>query len=392
MRWNRRLMVTSSTVTVLALAGSVLLLVKPDIIGNRMPVKAVSVEPVLTGPVTSSEGRPLTVTRPQKALVINPAQISPKRRKLLARKIGERRLGTKPTLWLAPSAARRAFQGEAGVWSVTAEVIEPKPGISAPMVDSIATLAGDVSREPWVFSHGTYHLARTKRVIHTSIQTGLTRALDNNIQGNGSIVVADAHGMIEAMVGEGTGSLWRSHAVNLALLPPLLALALNSSAVRHVLAQGAIPLKQIGQVWGTNALRQGLLALGMGQPSLSRSPKELSQVPTHPVPSTLSQGTGLFATPEELARSYLPFVDQGQVPPLAIEPKLGHTPALAGMFSETLQQMPAIKQNGVTFRVWRPQGSYAVILAPAQKRVAVLEGAAVVNTLAVMQILAQDRP
>ncbi len=344
--------------------------------------------PGVAMPILSQSGSPLTHRVSKSVLLVSPRRVPNSRRQALKKAIGVRTLATRPFLWFASSARASSWSSVRGIVPVRARINIPKKNIPDGMVLSLAVEAEKGQGSVWHWSNDQY--SPSGPPLKTSLSVSLQTAIGNQDQGAGSVVVINNQGQVVAALGsnKGPNRLWSGHPVGLAELPPLMALALGNSSVRNSLPPGA-SLAKIADVWGMSRFRAALDALGFSQPSLFGEQIPGPSLPGHLSPQAFSQGAQLYATALELARSYLPFVDEGRISSLSLltaPQPLAHS--VAGDFGAVLRDMPQITQSHRTFRVWRPAGYYAVILEPSPGLVAVLQGAATKNTLAVAKAMA----
>lgn len=395
MHWNRRVVGATSGVAGAALLAAAVLVVRPTMLGVvGKPSVVWASQKNLSAPVLARGGQSLTGAKTVKALLITPQKVGATLEQRMARAMGVNRLGQKPELWLVSRKDLRRFESGAGVQVVDVRIETARPGIAAGVAAAIGRDDGRLVRGPWVFRQGVYQLASSSAPIHTTLNMALTRSIQSQLHGPGSVMVVGQHGSIEALATTESGTRWLSarSSVNLAMLPPLLSVALRSGTVSHALSAKAISLNQMARSWGTQSIERGLMRLGWGSAAVTGDLATKAHLPSRVTPALFSQGTGLEAGPAALARSYLPFIDNGRMPGLTINAASpDKSPVVPGAFAETLAQIPKVTVAGVAFRVWRPYGQYAVVIDVAQHRVAVLQGAAVSDVLPVMQTIAHIR-
>ncbi|MCL5116557.1 MAG: hypothetical protein M1272_05340 [Firmicutes bacterium] len=399
MSWNRRTVVTSSAATTAALALMAAIIVMRLNANGPASGPAWSMSASLAGPVWGSHGRVMTrqVTRP--ALLVVPAELSASLKSRLARAMGSP-LGTENILWMAGAGPQRYWTGKhlKGISPVRAAVWVPRIGASSSLIMMAARSSGAVSRGPWTWRRGAYRLSGSAKSVHTTVNASLTQSLAPLVAPGGAVFVVGRQGALLAGVGapSGQGALWRPEPAGMAVLPPLLGLALQRNAVYQALDGGQSTLSAIAAAWGEKGLSESVAALGFGSSKVGAMTLAAPRVSSPLSANALEQGQGLSPTPLEVARSYLPFLDQGRFPPLAVStdsrPARIRAIAAKSALSQVLSQLPQVKVGSMVFRVWRPQGLYAVVLAPRVGVEAVLEGPATRNTMAALAILAAQRP
>jgi cell division protein FtsI/penicillin-binding protein 2 len=299
--------------------------------------------------------------------------------------MGVRRIGKRPVLWLTSVANQEHLGHTAGIEAVWARVLVPDNGLSLDTLQALAKASRDWTRGSWNWSRGQYQLGRIRTGLQSTVNGGLTTDLKEVWSGSGTALIVNSRGAMVALAAGSEQSLWARHAIGQALLPPMLALAVTVPAVRKALEQPHSELTGVALAWGTDDVRRGLQTLGVTVDATRRWRKPSTQM----IMDSLSQGSSLTATPLQLAQSYLPFVSGGRIGPVWVRqtrPPLGHT--IDGEFGRVLQQLPAVTLAGTRFRVWRPVGSYAIVIAPKQHQIAILEGDWVNAAVSVMQVMA----
>ncbi|PSR24117.1 MAG: hypothetical protein C7B45_00450 [Sulfobacillus acidophilus] len=353
---------------------------------TQWPDHISAVAPVIAAPLMAGNGQPLTRWADRQALLVNPGRVPVQALGGIEQKMNGFHLGDRPVLWIASRSNRRHLTNTAGIAVVSVRVLVPAKGISPGALEALARAAHDWTRGSWNWSQGQYQVWRRRPDVESSLNRALTSDLGALFSGSGSVVIVNNHGAVLALATQSGQSLWEQHALGRAVLPPMLALATEVPAVRKALEKPHPTWSQIAQAWGAQGVWQGLQTLGVRV--------ALPKTEVHPSTKTMraafSQGSYLAATPLQLAQSYLPFVSGGQMVPAFVDPARhprGHT--VKGAFVRVVQQLPSITLEGMRFRVWRPMGNYAVVIAPNERQIAILEGGWVDATVSVMQLMAE---
>lgn len=389
MQWTRRRIVVASASLAAAFAAMAGLLIIRISMGyqGRLPQKVWAANDSLHRAAVSPSGQRLTVERPEKLLEVNPELVPAADRKLLSRQMHRDKLGSRPLVWLSSERNIRRWDHLPGVRTVIAKVNVPLVGLPGSILTTAEREQAISAPEVWSLAGSIYK--PVARPIKTTIDPSLQAAIAADIRGSGSAVVANSRGEVQAVV----GSRW-SQAVPLGLagLPPMLALALDNSSVIHELAHGAVSLSSMATVWGLSSAQSAFTTLGLGQGPFWGIASG-SHMPSRMSGSVLAGTTHIDVSPAQLLRSYLPIVVDDRIEPLTLVHVASLPRAhLFGKFSTTRAQMPLVTEDSVRFRVWRPSGSYVVILSRSLGEVAVLQGSAESDMLALMQWMAEERP
>ncbi|NMP22479.1 hypothetical protein [Sulfobacillus harzensis] len=391
MAWNHRLTVASSSAGIAALlAVAALLVFRLSHLAISGPSQAVMEGEVLSGPVTGQGGALLTRSRSQTALLIDPSELQAPIKADIQSQLGIR-LGAKPRLQPVSGAVAKRWQARhfAGVTVVEVKTWVPKAGISPRILDFASQLT---RQSPAVYQErGRVWEPLQQHATHTTLNLSLSQSL-TPLARDGAIWVLGKDGQVLAAAGP-WNSLWQSRPVGLAALPPLMSLASSRSQLQSALA-GAHSLNQIGQLWGASAIRQALNTLGFGHFRIDSRRLASASLPRQPGPATVTTGEGLMASPAQVARAYLPLIDQGRLPALAMVPgtaKAAGHPVVDGTARRAVVGgLPAIREDGVSMRLWRPAGAPAVVLDARGGRVAVLSTGSASNALLVAALLASS--
>ncbi|MCY0899542.1 MAG: hypothetical protein OWU33_11500 [Firmicutes bacterium] len=363
---------SGAAVAMLGLLGLALWVFKPlSSVSTARPV-AWTPTPVLSAPLIGPQGQRLTRSVDLRGWWLVPSEMSP----VLRRHFGLRR-GSPAELWWR--SVKGPVTKAPGVIPTSLQLIEPLPSFRVIM--TLANLVPGALKEEKLVEDGRRFVLATRETppLRVTLDPGLERSLAS-ITHAGAIVVISRTGRVLAATGSRS---WLAGARPLGLveLPPLLSWALAQPGGSSVAIGGKGPtLNKFASWWTPAKVSRALAELGVAPQSLGSTPSTLSQA---------IGGTGL-ATPLAVVRSYLPFVDAHQVPSLSLTPSspLKARP-VPGDFATVLEALPMRQVNGIRFRLWDPRGSWTVILAPTQGRVAVLVGGATDQATAVMQCLSR---
>lgn len=389
---NRRIVVPSSVGLSALLAVTALILVRPAWFwSNTVPGPVMSGQAVLGGPVVGLGGHTLTRLATRTALLVEPSTVPAAERAALGHAIGSPVPSHGSYLWMAPASVRRLWTRRVpALQRVRVQRWIPQPGVPIGVLSAAAAASHAVTRGPWSLEHGIYQIAATSPTVRLDLDGQLSHALSQAVGDRGAVVVLSRRGEWIGAAGSQKGAIWQGRPVGMAGLPPLLAWALADKRVASKVNKEALSLSQMAALWGTGGLIGALHTLGYATGRIGFSPDPNPALPTLSS-AVFSSGTGLRATPLELAQSFLPFV--GSPARVAMQGAPARARRLSGQVSKTLRevldQMPSVTLNGISYRIWRPAGDYAVIIAPELREVAVLEGAAVERTMSVVQILGE---
>lgn len=388
---RRRGLVEQLTATVLwglaAVAGW--LIVRPGAdVAPALPVVAAHV--ALADRVTGPGGTPLTRAVAEPALMVVPSRLPPFMRAQLAERVGRGLLRRPRFLWRGRSALFDSARGWnlPGLTPVRVLVNEPVPGLSPALLQA-ATAPGDWKAGPWRLDHGVWQLPGGR--VTVAYRLDLARVLFPAVGPGGSVAVVDGAGRLLAAEANPVGRelFWQPRPVGLALIPPIMAQAMDHPELFRNLSVGQASLGTLASRWGNGSIRSALSELGVGAPSLAGQPVANPPLPTMS-PAVLSAGRALWATPLEVARAYLIFLSGGETPPITLDASPRSVPlsdrplvATADSTDQVYGALPTVVAGRVTFRVWRPAASdYAVCLVRGRPGVVmVVEGTATRNLL-----------
>lgn len=331
-------------------------------------------------PVIGYGGRPLTVGRIQPVLLVMPRRLSSTDRRLVARAMKLRSLGPEPVLWQAPARAWAHWHATTGIRVVHARVDGPVAGLAASVLANYMRGVGVQSKVSWGL-HGLTYQPLGLRAVRVTINPGLETALARDVKGAQSMLVVAQGGRIRATAGDWT----RAYRVGTSAIPPLMAEALTQGSVKSALGHGPTTLSALSRVWGSRASWLSAQKLGLVKPAVDRSGFIARE-------SLLNGSASLKVTSEQLAQSYVAFVNQGQLTSLTLNARvLPHSRRADGAFPTVLSELPTVDENSVLFKVWRPVGHFTVILAPTLHELAVLQGVGESDMVAVMKAMATTK-
>lgn len=390
---NRRLAVQSSVGLSAVLAVAAVILIRPMWFRpSAIAGPVMTGHPVLQGPVLGMGERGLTHLATERALLVVASEVPASARRALSLAMKAAIPVHGSYLWVVSGAARREWQHRIpALKEVAVKMWVPNPGISGALIDAAARASHATTRGPWQLSQGAYQVSPSGRSVRLAVDGRLSARLSQVVGGHGAVVILNHDGQWIGAAAVRAAALWRGRPVAMAGLPPMLALALSDQKVASAVAQHALSLTQMAKRWGAAGLSRGLDQLGYHQGRMGFSPDSNPALPSLQA-SVFSQGAGLQATPLELAQSYLPFLGSRAHVSMQGGPALTHRVSrqFAAALNEVLNQMPSVSVNGLSYRIWRPAGDYAVVLAPKLGEVAVLEGAAVQRTMSVIQIMGKN--
>ncbi len=342
---------------------------------HQLPQRAAALNPTMGQKLIGYSGRPLTVGRVEPVLLVMPRRLSLLDRRLVARAMKRGSLGSFPVLWQAPSRVWRQWQATAGILAVHARVEEPVAGVAKSALATYIRAAGIRPKVDWVLHGTTYQPVSLSGRARVTINPGLEARLAREVKGSQSILVVAQDGKIRATAGDWT----RADRIGSAALPPLLAEALAQRSVKSALQPGLLTLSALSRIWGNRASWAVAQKLGLIE---SLKPKG----------SLLNGSTPLQVTPEQLAQSYVAFINQDQLVSLTLNAQeVPNSRGAGGDFPMVLSVLPAVDENSVLFKVWRPVGKYTVILAPTLHELAVLQGIGESGMVAVMRMMATTK-
>lgn len=342
---------------------------------GRPPADSQAWRRAVTGPfgidaiLESASGAPLVQERAISAVVVVPARMAPWARLKLPETLARKPEG----LWLSPPPAWLGSR-IAGVHTVKVQILQPLNGLSPRYLTIAAQETGRYG--PLVFRpsiSGKTWAAATKAPVRLALSLGLSRALSKTLGAGGSVLAVTGQGQIVALASNpwGRGIFWRPHPAGLALVPPLLAEALDHPEIFSGLSVSDGPrlLELVAKRWGASAIAQALDRAGIGKGSSLIGQPAANPPLAHPATTLMTSGQALWVTPEEVARAYIPFIDNGLTPMLtaggAVSPTVAAnrpllaTPSSLALVRETL---PVLIAGGIRFRVWRPDSNFAVAL------------------------------
>lgn len=270
--------------------------------------------------------------------------------------------GSNPPRWVV---------GEAGAGQVKVEVSQPVSPVWRTLVEVIGRERG-AQAVRWQL-HGERYQPAVRPRITTTVVARLSQDLAHVLPPGGQAVVVGADGSVLAAVGNprGQGVAWQPFPAGTALMPPLMAMALGQPGLwpNNLPLGGWRAIGDLATRWGGQAIWDALQRLGVGREVLAGAPVAPPPLPA-PSPALLSRPGLIWVTGLELARAYLPFIDNGAAPPLHVIAGEGGQAAPVGdgkNFQSVAALLPKLTTPSVAFRVWRWQAA-----SPGGANVAVL--------------------
>ncbi len=390
---NRRLVVQSSVGLSAVLGVLAIIAIRPMWFrASAVPAPVMTSHPVLEGPVLGMGGRSLTRLATEPAVLVWASEVPASDRRALSRAMQAPIPSDGAALWMAPKAARLLWERRIpALQQVTVKTWVPKQGIPRAVVAAAAGAVHATTRGPWKLVQGTYQVPLGGTSVSVDLAPRLSAQLSEVAGVHGAVVVLNRQGQWVGAGDTESSALWQARPVAMAALPPILAMALTDRPVASSMSRHALSLSQMANLWGAAGFSRGLSQLGYHEGRMGFSPDANPALPKLS-PSVFSEGAGLHATPLELAQSYLPFLgSRARLSMHGAAPPAGRVPrGLAAALKEVLDQMPSVAVDGLSYRIWRPAGDYAVVLAPRLGEVAVLEGTAVQRTMSVIQIMGRN--
>ncbi len=277
-----------------------------------------------------------------------------------------------------------------GLYPTTIQEAVPRSGVSP----SVIAAASSTSSPGRYLKWDGDGFAGEPGTVHTVLSLSLVRQLSSLVAPGGSVFVLSGNGAILDQGGNPLGKefSWQPHPVGQALTPLMLAMALEHPQLFQGLnSDSPALLSQIAQRWSPASIQKAFTSIGIGpRPSISGQPLANPALPKITA-SVLASGRDLWATGDEVARAYLPFINRGRMPALHWRKSLSRQ-ALGPlvMQPEAIRAVDAVipteEAGGITFHVWRPDANFMVAFTEDDGgMVVVLEGPATANALEAVQ-------
>ncbi|MDA8193932.1 MAG: hypothetical protein M0Z53_08040 [Thermaerobacter sp.] len=352
-------------------------------------------QPIPVARLLSAGGEALWTSRRVRVVAVVPGQMPTWARRMLPRRLRQVTEG----LWTAPPAGW-VDSAVAGIHTISVNLPYPVTGVSPTLLAVAARGAGAWRTAAVVPQPGAWQ-PRVAGEKSTSLQLRLVHRVSGAIPSGGVAIVLGGQGQILAAEANpsGRGMIWQPYPAGLTLIPPLLAQALVApSLLAGMKTSTGLPLLTgLADRWGGAAVNRALARLGLGRGMA---------IPGQPVPNPalpsaspleMSFGRALWATPLEVARAYLPFVDGGALPAVSTTApssarQAPATPvATVHALSTVSGSLPEIVAGPLRFRVWRPAGSFAVAFTgQAHGLVVVAAGPATARFLSLLKTVAKS--
>lgn len=380
MHWNGRTMLGSAAAVAVVGLGVLAATRVFHVIPTKTEPSRVWSSTSITSPVfiTGADQKPFWRLTTKSVVVVDPRDMSLSQRRHLGHLLDLSPGPNRPFLWMGSRRNMKRWLSMPGIFLAKAQL--PRPVTEVPLSLITPTRRARSVAKPlsWTFRGGEYRPDFYQARLATTLSLTMQRQLVGMVHGAGAILIVQGNGLVEAGWGR---TLSEVKPLGLSALPPLLAIALNDPGVSQQIRRTDWSLPKAARRWTTAAVGSSLQQLGLSE-----------GVTTAPAVAILAGRAALSVTPMQLAQSYLPFLDHDQAPRVvAVGPTRAPSERITGQFGLIEREMPQLTVGGMTFGVWRPAGSYAVILAPRLDAVAVLQGAAQRDMLAIMQRLSQDR-
>lgn len=398
MRWNRRTMIGGSSAVLLIALGMVAVMTlrtphRPTVWTAPVAVSTAQ----LVDPAFSRGGRALTHGHIESAYVVQPQRLPSWAKRRIGAVTSKALMQRSAFLWIVSPAQYKAWHGMSvsGLEAARVEVISANKGVPKSLLTLWAHQHQAYSRGPWHLKGRVWVASAPPKALHLSVSSGLTRALTTGLPDGGLALVVNKGGQIlaEASNPSDQGLGWQPHPAGMAMVPPLLAEALDKPKVFSGLSegQGTKLLAKVSSAWGGKDIVQGLKRLGLGTPpTMADQPVANPQLPT-PATDVMTEGHALWVNAYEVAGAYLPFADDGLATPLTLGTTSRRTEtsqsrslvASSKSLVSVRDTLPKITAGGVAFRVWRPDGNYAIGISHGGD-VVVIEGPATAHTVSIL--------
>ncbi len=370
MKWNRQVVIGSSAaLAILAALGIWMVFFRLPGSPSYSSVPSFASSPVLSRQIVGQQDLRLTRSYHRPALVVVPKLLPDWAQREIKHQVGARLMHRRQFIWdgTSPLFVQARHWAISGLYPTLIAAYQPAPGMSAAALMLVESSAPVYSKGPFFLNQGLWGV-KQQRPVSTSLSIALSRKLEPLIPNGGVLAAINGQGQIRMVASNPSNRhiSWQPRPVGLGLVPPLIAEAMTNPQLLKQVAHGSDVLGQLGTDWGGRKIQQALMRLGVdsGVSVLG----QLVKNPALPKPSplVLSEGHALWATPLEVARAYLPFLNQGELPSLTINSATTHfgvgrpLAAPEGTLTAVTQFLPTVVTSGIRFSVWRPDGNYAV--------------------------------
>lgn len=394
MQWNKRVIGTSVSLGILALAVVSWLMFKPMATVSSWKKPTPVVHTVVPVELYDSTGHLLSHLVKEPALVVIPKKLPSWARQQLTNKLGLAIIHRKQFLWNGQSHLFHAAYGWhiQGLHPIEIEAVRHSSTLTRGMFTAFGR-ADSLNIHPTFSPSKQGNLWATPLTkASTTLNQSLIKELGPSLPAGSAAVVLEGNGAILGLLENpyGRGLVWQPHPVGLGLVPPLLSEGVSANTSFAGLASngGQALLSSIASRWGMTSLRRGLHGLGVGHAgSVPWAPISNPKLPTMNT-QVMAAGKALWVTPVELARSYIPFVDKGAIGSATLASRqVGRLPHRRIVSTQAMADVnanvPTVVSSGVSFHVWRPDGNFSVVYtAHHGGYIMVLEGSATQNTIA----------
>lgn len=401
MVWNRRVKVGASAgLATIVMAGAWYLSSRTPATKTFSMTPTSLAHPIVDRTLKGGSGQPLLNQHRVAALMVVPDQLPAWVRQDLKGHVRGSLLKDRQFLWNGSSILFKKAQGWSvtGIYPTTLMEWVAASGMSPRLVAAWANIHGEYSSGPVLPQNGTFVLSTPRsKSDRLAWSQKLTRQVGHFVKSGGAVAVIDGEGRLRTLMANPgqRGIGWEPRPVGLGLVPPLTAQALGSQGILLKIKGSANLLGQLAGAWGANRITRGLRRLGIGTKiTLLGQPVDNPALPKAST-TVMSQGHALWATPLEIARAYLPFVQQGLLPKLTASAnpppvKTEGLPLVASPadLSQVASVLPKVMVGGLKFSVWRPDGNFAVAFSDADGGIVIVaEGPATNSILQLVHVV-----
>lgn len=314
--------------------------------------------------LASHGGRDLLSHHQQTVAVVVPKQMPRWAIHLLpqsARRYREAIWATVPQEWI--------HSGISGVHTVSLRQWVPKFPVSQTLLQTMARSVRQWGHAQAMPANGKWAVS-LHGLRKTTVRMRLMQTLEPAMAPDSSIVVINAQGQVLSVQANPVGRklAWQPRPIGTTLSPLMMAQASSHPSLFKGLTatSGTDVMTQVASRWGGTSIQHAFERLGITSGDvLVGQPVNDPALPS-PSPRLMTGAVTVWATPLQVARAYLPFVAHGQIPQLTAVVRHTHTShrryrvISPTILAEVAGHLPLTVINGVRFRVWRPNGSYAV--------------------------------
>lgn len=370
MKWDRRvIMGSSAALAILAAVGVWMVFSRLPASPSYSSLPSYASSPVLVRKIVGPQNVPLTRPYHRPALVVVPRLLPDWAKREIEHQVGVTMMHRRQFIWdgISQLFVQARHWAIPGLYPFSIAEYQPTPGISTNTLMLVQSSTPVYSKGPFFLNQRQWNV-KQQSPVSTSLSITLSRKLKPLIPNGGVLAAINGRGQIRMVASNPSNRhiSWQPRPVGLGLVPPLIAEAMAEPQLLKQRAHESDILEQLGKDWGGKKIQQALIRLGLDR-GVSVS-GQLVKNPGLPKPSSLvlSEGHALWATPLEVARAYLPFVDQGELPSLTIKPVPttfgGGQPLVAPVstLNAVTKFLPTVVTSGIRFSVWRPDSNYAI--------------------------------